>query len=406
MTEHPGNASEFGDRPLDGIRVLELGQLVAGPFAGAILAYFGAEVIKVEPPEGDPLRSWRVLDDDGTSLWWRTLARNKKAITLDLRKERGRVLARRLAERVDVLIEGFRPGTLERWGLDPDTLREANPGLLVARVSGFGQTGPDAHKPGFAAVCEGVGGMRYVNGEPGERPLRHNLSLGDSLAGMHAALGILLALFERQRRGRAQTVDVAITEAVFNMLESMVPDYDRRGVVRQPSGSTITGVVPTNTYPTRDGKWLIIGASGDSIYRRMMQLAGRPDLASDPDYATNDRRAPHQEMLDGAIAAWTSTLDLADALERLEEAAVPAGPIQSIDEVMRDPQFQARGMFEEVEVGGRPLKVGAIPPKLSATPGRSEWAGPELGEHTEEVLGGELGLSAGEIADLRASGVI
>ena len=395
-------------RPLDGIRVLEIGQLMAGPFAGTLLGYYGAEVIKVEPPEsGDPVRYWRVMDD-GTSLWWRTLARNKKCITLDLRTDKGRALARRLAECSDVLIENFRPGTLERWGLGPEDLEPANPKLIFARVSGYGQTGPYASRPGYASVCEGVGGLRYVNGLPGERPMRPNLSLGDSLTGLHAAFGVLLALVERLRSGaeRGQTVDIGIFEAVFNMMEAVVPEYDRRGEIRQPSGSTITGVVPTNTYLCKDGKYVIIGGNGDSIYRRLMEAAGRPEMAEDPRLATNDGRVAHQDEVDAALSQWTQSLTSGEVLTRLEQAVVPAGPINSVVDMMADPQFQARGLFEQVEVGGRPLAIPAIVPKLSATPGRTDWPGPELGAHNQEILGGLLGLSEDELAALADEGVI
>ncbi|MEM7355845.1 MAG: CaiB/BaiF CoA-transferase family protein, partial [Acidobacteriota bacterium] len=299
-----------GARPLDGVRILELGQLMAGPFAGTILAYFGAEVIKVEPPNGgDAVRKWRIMDE-GTSLWWRTLGRNKKCITINLREERGRELVHQLAVRSDVLLENFRPGTLEKWGLGPDDLQTAQPDLIFARVSGYGQTGPYSAKPGYASVCEGVGGMRYVNGIPGERPMRPNLSLGDSLTGLHTAFGILLAILQRQRSGRGQIIDSTITESVFNMMEAVVSEYDRCGVVREPSGSTITGVVPTNTYLCKDGKHVIIGGNGDSIYRRLMQTAGRPDLADDPRLASNDGRVQHQDEVDEALAQWTATLTL------------------------------------------------------------------------------------------------
>lgn len=399
-------AETAGPRPLDGIRVLELGQLMTGPFAGTVLGYFGAEVIKVEPPGlGDPVRRWRVMDE-GTSLWWRTLGRNKKCVTVNLREEKGRQLVRRLAKSCDVLIENFRPGTLERWGLGPEALQGDNPELIMARVSGYGQTGPYASKPGYASVCEGVGGMRYVNGIPGERPMRHNLSLGDSLAGFHTAFGILLALIERRRSQRGQMVDVAITDAVYNMMEAVVPEYDRCGVVREPSGSTITGVVPTNTYPCRDGKQVIIDGNGNSIYKRLMKTAGRPDLAEDPRLAHNDGRVAHQEEVDDAIGEWTATLILDEVLAALEEAAVPAGPINSVVEMVEDPHFQARGLFEEVEVGGRPLKLPAIIPRLTETPGRTDWAGPDLGAHNREVFQEFLGLTDAEIEELRQEGVI
>ena len=271
-------------RPLDGVRVLELGQLIAGPLAGCILAYFGAEVIKIEPPEkGDPLRVWRILEQ-GTSLWWRSLGRNKKCITLNLYTEKGRHIARQLVDRVDILVENFRPGTLEKWGLGPEELKQTNPGLIYARISGYGQTGHYASRPGFASVCEGIGGFRYINGFPGAPPVRPNLSLGDTLAGLHAVLGILLAYIQRRKPGQGvgQVVDVAIYEAVFNMLEAVVPEYDGAGVVREPSGSTLTGIVPTNTYRCRDGKYVIIGGNGDSIFQRLMRTAGRPEMATDP----------------------------------------------------------------------------------------------------------------------------
>ncbi|MEE8286183.1 MAG: CoA transferase, partial [Gammaproteobacteria bacterium] len=305
-------------RPLDGIRVLEMGQLIAGPFAGCILGYFGAQVIKIEPPvRGDALRNWRVLKN-GTSLWWRSMARNKKCITLDLRKEEGRAIAGRLAEQADVLIENFRPGTMEKWGLSPEELKKRNPGLVYTRVSGYGQSGPLASRPGFASVCEGFGGFRHINGFPGEAPVRPNLSLGDTLAALHAVIGILLALQQRSKtEGSGQVVDVAIYESVFNMLESVVPEYDGAGVVRGPSGSTLTGIVPTNTYPCADGKYVIIGGNADSIFQRLMRAAGRDDLADDPRLRDNAGRVEHQEEVDGAISRWTATLDSGEVLERL-----------------------------------------------------------------------------------------
>lgn len=394
-------------RPLDGIRVLELGQLMAGPFAGTVLAYFGAEVIKIEPPgTGDPVRGWRAVED-GTSLWWLSLARNKKCITLDLRKPAGQALARRLAVKADVLIENFRPGTMERWGLGPSDLEAANPGLVYARVSGFGQTGPYAARPGFAAVCEAVGGLRYVTGTPGEPPVRANLSVGDTLAGLHAALGIALALLHRERNAAAgQVVDVAIYEAVFNLMEAAVPEYDRLGLVREPSGVTITGVVPTNLYPCADGRGVVIGANSESIYRRLMAVLGRQDLADDPALRTNAGRVPRQAEIDGAVAAWTRALPSSEVIERLAQAAVPAGPVNSVADMLDDPHFQSRGLVEEVEAGGRPLKIPAIVPRLVATPGRTDWPGPALGAHNREILGGLLGLTDEELARLEAEGTV
>ncbi len=397
----PGHA-----RPLDGIRVLEMGQLIAGPFAGCMLGYFGAEVIKIEPPvRGDALRNWRVLKN-GTSLWWRSMGRNKKCITLDLRKEEGRAIAARLAEHADVLIENFRPGTMEKWDLSPQELKKRNPGLVYARVSGYGQSGPLASQPGFASVCEGFGGFRHVNGFPGEAPVRPNLSMGDTLAALHAVIGILLALQQRSKaEGSGQVVDVAIYESVFNMLESVVPEYDGANVVRGPSGSTLTGIVPTNTYPCADGKYVIIGGNADSIYQRLMRAAGRDDLADDARLRDNAGRVEHQEEVDGAISRWTATLDSGEVLERLAAVSVPSGPIYSVEDMMRDPQFNDRGMFETVQVDGDPLKIPALVPRLEDTPGETLWPGPALGEHNEEILG-ELGLSHADIERLTADGVI
>ncbi len=394
-------------RPLAGLRVLEMGQLMAGPFAGTLLAYYGAEVIKVEPPgKGDPVRGWRLLED-GTSLWWRSLGRNKKCVTLDLRQEKGRALARRLAAGVDVLIENFRPGTLEAWGLDPQELQAANPALILARVSGYGQTGPRAALPGFASVCEAFGGLRHVTGHPGEPPVRANLSLGDSLAGLHAAFGVLLALHARDRLdGRGQTIDLGIFEAVYNLMEAAVPEYDRLGVVREPAGTTISGVVPTNLYHTADGRSIVLGANSDPMWKRLMLAAERADLAADPRLATNAGRVAHQAEVEAALAAWIGSLPAAEVLARLEAARVPAGPIYTVADMLGDPHYQARGLFEEVEVGGRPLQLPALVPRLSETPGGTDWPGPELGAHNREVLGGRLGLSDDELAALAAEAVI
>jgi crotonobetainyl-CoA:carnitine CoA-transferase CaiB-like acyl-CoA transferase len=394
-------------RPLEGIRVLEMGQLLAGPFAGCVLGYFGAEVIKVEPPGGDPIRGWRVVRD-GTSLWWASLARNKKSVVLDLGTPRGREFAKALAGKSDVLIENFRPGTLEKWGMSPAELKALNPELIVARVSGYGQTGPYAAQPGFASVCEGFAGFRYVNGFPGGAPVRPNLSMGDTLAGLHAALGILLALTARLRgkTKSGQVVDVAIYESVFNLLESVVPEYDGAGVVREPSGSTITGIVPTNTYRCADGKYVVIGGNGDSIYQRLMRAIGRPEMAEEERYATNAKRVENEREIDAAISAWTGAHGSAAVLAVLRDADVPNGPIYNVADMMADEHFNARGMFETVSVGGKPVKIPAIPPLLCETPGRTDAPGPKLGAHTDEVLAGVLGISAAARAELRAAGVI
>lgn len=396
-------------RPLDGIRIVEVGQLLAGPFVGSMLGYYGAEVIKVEPPgDGDPIRKWRILDDDGTSFWWRSLGRNKKCITLNLRTDEGRRLLGRLIDQADVVVENFKPGTMEKWGLGPEVFAESNPGLIYARISGYGQTGPYASRPGFASVCEGVGGLRYVNGFPDGPPVRPNLSLGDTLAGIHAALGIVMAYVHRLKdpQGRGQVVDTALYESVFNMLEGVVPEYDGAGVVREPSGSTLTGIVPTNTYRCRDGKFIIIGANGDSIFKRLCEKMGRPDMAEDPRFTDNAGRVEHEAEIDAAIAEWTGSLDSETALLLLEEAVVPSGPIYSVVDMLADEHFQARGLFEEVHYDGKTLKIPAMIPKLSATPGRTDWPGAEVGAFNSEILGGLLGLPDEELGRLADAGII
>ena len=368
--------------PLAGVKVVELGQLLAGPFAGTLLAYFGAEVIKVEPPGGDPIRGWRTLDDTGTSFWWRSLGRNKRSVTLDLKSDAGRELAARLIDDSDVLIENFRPGTLENWGLGPERFKESNPGLIYTRISGYGQDGPYADKPGYASVCEGIGGLRYVNGFPGERPVRPNLSLGDTVAGLHAALGIALALLERHSSRQGQVVDVALFESVFNLLEAVIPEFDGAGEIRQPAGSTVTGIVPTNTYRCADGKYVIIGGNGDSIFKRLMVTAERPDLAEDPRLAKNPGRVANEAEIDGAIEAWCATLPSPEVLEKLEANRVPCGPIYSAADMMADPHFQARGLFQQVEINGAPLKsppschAWAAPPAPPAGPAATPAATP------------------------------
>jgi len=396
-------------RPLDGIRVLEVGQLLAGPFAGSILAYYGAEVIKVEPPGiGDPLRSWRILDEDGTSFWWRSLGRNKKCITADLRSEEGRGLVRRLAGKCHVLVENFRPGVMEKWGLGPADIWADNPSLVYARISGYGQDGPYSAKPGFASVCEGVGGMRYVNGKPGEAPMRPNLSLGDTMAGLHTALGVVMACLHQANNpgSKGQVIDTALYEAVFNLLEGVVPEYDGAGAVREPSGSTITGIVPTNTYCCADGKFIIIGANGDSIFKRLCEKMGHPGMAGDPRFASNAGRVEHEQEIDDAITEWTGSMGSVAALSLLDEARVPAGPIYSVADMMVNEHFIARGLFEAVDVNGKTLKIPAMVPKLSETPGRTDWAGPEVGAFNREIYAGLLEMSAEEIMKLEEKGIL
>jgi crotonobetainyl-CoA:carnitine CoA-transferase CaiB-like acyl-CoA transferase len=394
--------------PLQGIKVLELGQLIAGPFTGSFLGYFGAEIIKVEQPGvGDPLRKWRMMDGD-TSVWWASMARNKKCITANLRTEAGRDIVRRLAADADVLIENFRPGAMEAWGLGPEVLRETNPGLIYARVSGYGQDGPYSSRLGFASVCEGFGGFRYLNGFPDRPPVRPNLSMGDTLAALHTALGIVMACVRKltDPEHKGQVVDVAIYEAVFNLLESVVPEYDRGGEIRECSGSTLTGIVPTNTYRCKDGKDVIIGANGDSIFKRLTVAMGKPEMGDDPRFADNAGRVIHEPEIDAAIEAWMKTMTGDEALELLEKAEVPSGPIYSVADMMTDEHFNARGLFETVESNGSPLKIPAMIPKLSDTPGKTLWPGPALGAHNEEILGEILGMSGEDIARLRKDGDI
>ncbi|EEF27317.1 alpha methylacyl-CoA racemase, putative [Ricinus communis] len=394
-------------RPLDGVRVLEVGQLIAGPFTGSLLAYFGAEVIKVEPPgAGDPIRQWRVVRD-GSSLWWHSVGRNKKCITIDLKQPEGRALVKQLAARSDVLVENFRPGTMEQWGLGPDDLKAVNEALIYARISGYGQTGPYANKPGFASVCEGISGFRYVNGFPGEAPVRPNLSIGDTIAALHAALGIALALLAHKQNAQpGQVVDIAIYESMFNLLEAVVPEYSGAGVQREPAGTTVTGIVPTNTYRCRDGKYVVIGGNGDSIYKRLMRTIGRADLADDPQLARNPGRVEREAEIDGAIAHWCAGLNAAQVIALLDEASVPVGPIYSAADMLEDPHFRARGLFEQFEVNGKPLEIPALLPRLAGTPGRTDWTGPAVGSHNAEIFGELLALPEAEQARLRAAGII
>ena len=398
----------MANRPLDGVRVIEVGQLLAGPFAGTMLGYFGAEVIKVEPPgAGDPIRGWRLLDDSGTAYWWRSLGRNKKSVTANLRTEAGRDVVKRLMLTADVVIENFKPGTMEKWGLGPGDLAAENPDLIFARISGYGQTGPKSTKPGYASVTEAYSGFRYVNGFPGDAPVRPNLSLGDTVAGIHAVLGILLSLLERkQDRGtRGQVVDVALYESMFNLMEGMVPEYSGAGAIREPSGSTITGIVPTNTYLCSDDKHVVIGANGDSIFIRLMLAMGRDDIAEDSRYADNPGRVEHQDYIDGVIAVWTRSLTSSEVISTLESAEVPVGPIYNVADMMNDEHYQARGLFEEVETPQGTIKIPAILPKLSASPGATDWPGGAVGTHTDEILK-SVGISAEQLQSLRLTGDI
>ena len=391
--------------PLDGLKVVEMGTLIAGPYCARLLAEFGAEVVKVETPgEGDPLRKWRKLHD-GNSLWWYAQARNKKSIAVNLREARGQEVVRRMVGDADFVVENFRPGTLEKWGLGYEELARGNPGLIMVRLSGFGQSGPYRDRPGFGAIGESMGGMRYITGYPDRAPVRVGISIGDSLAAMFGVIGALMALHHRHSSGRGQVVDVALYEAVFAMMESMLPEYGMAGYVRERSGASLPGIVPSNTYPCRDGKYVVIGANADSIFKRMMRAIGRPDLADDPALASNDGRVKRTEELDRVIGEWTSRHDLDRVLQVLEAAEVPSGRIYSIADIAADLHYQARGMIERHRLGSREVWLPGMVPKLSATPGETRWIGPRLGEHTDEVLG-RAGYSGAEIAALRASGVV
>ena len=372
--------------PLAGLKVLELGQLIAGPFAAKTLADFGAEVIKVEPPgSGDPLRQWRLLKD-GTSVWWQVQARNKRSLALDLKDAAAQDIVRRLADECDVLVENFRPGALESFGLDPAQLMARNPRLIVLRISGYGQTGPYRDKPGFGVVAEAMGGLRHLTAEPGRTPVRVGVSIGDTLAGLHGVIGVLTALHERQRSGRGQVIDVALYEAVFNCMESLLPEYSAFGVVREPAGSALPGIAPSNAYRCKDGYALIAG-NGDSIFKRLMGAIGRADLAADPTLAHNAGRVARVQEIDAAIGLWTGGRSVAEALALLDAAAVPAGRIYTVADIAADPHYAARGMLDTVRLAdGSELAVPGIVPKLSRTPGRHRRAAPSVGQDNEAVL--------------------
>lgn len=393
--------------PLAGVRVVELGQLIAGPFAGKTLADFGAEVIKIESPgEGDPLRKWRLLHQ-GTSVWWQVQSRNKQSVVVDLRRPEGQEIARRLIREADVLIENFRPGTLEGWGLGWDELSQLNPGLVMLRISGYGQTGPYRDRPGFGVIGEAMGGLRYITGEPGRVPVRVGVSIGDSLASLHGVIGVLLALYHRKvNGGQGQHIDVALYEAVFNMLESTLPEYDAFGVVRERTGSALPGIAPTNAYPCQDGQYVLVAGNGDSIFKRLMEAIGRADLATDPELAHNEGRVRRVEELDRVIGAWTAARSIDEVLDAMTRAQVPAGRIYSAQDIAEDPHYAARENIAQIETrDGLELKVPAVLPKLSETPGSIRTTAPRLGEDTETVLR-RFGYSPEQIAALRADKVI
>jgi formyl-CoA transferase len=392
--------------PLAGVKVLELGTLIAGPFCGKTLADFGAEVIKVEPPgDGDPLRRWRRMRN-GVSLWWHVQSRNKKSVTLDLRRPEGQAIVRRLARECDIVIENFRPGALERWNLGWEALSRENPKLILVRISGYGQTGPYRERPGFAAIGEAMGGMRYITGFPDRPPVRPNLSVGDTLASLHGVIGALLALHHVQKGNKGQVIDVALYESVFNVTESLLPEYDAQGAIRERSGSTLPGIAPSNLYPCRDGAYVLIAGNADALFKRLMGTIGRSDLRDDPSLARNDGRAAQMERIDEAIAAWTSRLTQTEVLEAMEKAQVPAGRIYTAADIAGDPHYAARGMIQNVLAGdGEPLKVPGIVPKLSATPGAIRTPAPKLGEHTDAVLK-SVGYTGIQIEELREKKII
>lgn len=398
-------------KPLQGLKVVELGTLIAGPFAARVLAEFGAEVIKVESPDGgDPLRKWRKLYE-GTSLWWYVQARNKKSVTVNLKHPDGCDIVRRLAREADVVVENFRPGVLEKLGLGWGALKVENPSLVMVRLSGFGQTGPMAFQPGFGAIGESMGGLRYVTGFPDRAPVKTGVSIGDSIAALWGVIGALIALHHRDAtggkgRGQGQLVDVALYEAVFAMMESLVPEFDVCGFVRERTGNIMPGITPSNTHSTRDGKHVIIGGNGDAIFKRLMHAIGRSDLADDPELADNAGRDARREELYRVIDEWTARHDAEHVLRALAAAEVPSSPIYSVADMFADPQFLARQMIEVVRLrDGRPLHIPGIVPKLSLSPGGTDWPGPELGEHTDRVLS-DLGFSSREIKLLRESGAI
>jgi formyl-CoA transferase len=398
----------MGDLPLSDIRVIEMGTLLAGPFCGQLLGDFGAEVIKLEPPgEGDPMREWGREKPHGLSLWWPIVARNKKSVTCNLREPAGQDLARRLIAKADVLVENFRPGTLERWGLSYDELSALNPGLVLIRVTGFGQTGPYSSQPGYGAIGEAMGGLRHISGDPSAPPSRPGISLGDTLAGTYAALGGLVAIHARGRTGKGQVVDSALYEAVLNVMESLIPEYVLGGYTRERTGSILPNVAPSNVYPTRDGLMILIAGNQDTVFRRLAEAMGRAELADDARYATHSARGQHQVELDELIAAWTSTLDAAEVEATLIEHAVPTGKIDRAREMLDDPHFAARDAIVTLPhptLGDFPMQN--VMPRLSDTPGGVRWVGPQLGEHNDEVYGELLGLSPAERAGLAADGII
>ena len=397
--------------PLAGVRIIELGMLLAGPFAGRMLGDMGAEIIKVEPPgKPDPLRDWGHARYEGRSLWWPVQSRNKKCVTLNLREPKGQELLLELVKASDAVVENFRPGTLEKWNLGPDILQKTNPKIILARVSGYGQTGPYAQRAGFASVAEAMGGLRHINGFPGEAPPRTGISLGDSLAAMFAAQGILAALYQRDALGgeRGQVIDVSLMESCFALLESAVPEYDRLGIVRGPGGTGLKGVAPSNIFKSKDDKWVVIAANQDNVFRRLCEAMGQPELADDPRFSTHLARGENQEEIEGIVAEWSIQHDATEIDMVLNDAGVVCGPIYTMADIFEDPQYRARDMLIEHEDPTFGTYIGpGIVPKFSDTPGEVRWSGTwEEGSHNREVYGGLLGLSDDELAELKEQGVL
>ncbi len=391
--------------PLAKLKVVEMGQLIAGPFAAKTLADFGADVIKIEPPKvGDALRKWRLLKD-GTSIWWQVQSRNKKSLSLDLKQGEAQDIVRTLLKEADVLIENFRPGTLEGWGLDPEQLIELNPKLIILRISGYGQTGPYRDKPGFGVVAEAMGGLRHLTAEPGRVPVRVGISIGDTLASLHGVIGILLALQERHSSGKGQIIDIALYEAVFNCMESLLPEYSAFGEVRQAAGSALPGIAPTNAYQCADGGYVLVAGNGDSIFKRLMTVIGRDDLGSDPQLENNDGRVRRVAELDQAIGEWTKTVSTTKALEALDSVAVPAGRIYTVADIANDPHYKARENIQTIQMhDGSKVDVPGVIPKLSRTPGSIKTLAPDIGENTDEILK-SIGLSESQVASLKERGI-
>lgn len=391
--------------PLSNLKVIEMGQLIAGPFAAKTLADFGADVIKIEVPKtGDALRKWRLLKE-GTSVWWQVQSRNKRSLSLDLRQAEAQEIVKKLITEADVLIENFRPGTLEGWGLDPNHLLELNPKLIVLRISGYGQTGPYRDKPGFGVVAEAMGGLRHLTAEPGRVPVRVGVSIGDTLASLHGVIGILLALQERHRSGLGQVIDIALYEAVFNCMESLLPEYSAFGEVRQAGGSALPGIAPSNAYLCADGGYVLVAGNGDSIFKRLMGMIGRDDLANDPALENNDGRVARVAELDQAIGDWAKSMTTDEALKRLDTVAVPAGKIYTIADIANDPHFRARGNIETIVMhDGSQLDVPGVIPKLSRTPGSIRTLAPNIGENTDDILRG-IGLTSAQIDSLKERGI-